>query len=67
MNRELVTLNEQGIPLLRVTQRMRLEQSQLDNLMRKMEKEGFYLIRFLLFQNYFLREPCCLNLFTLWT
>nr|CAD2199891.1 unnamed protein product [Meloidogyne enterolobii] len=39
MNRELVTLNEQGIPLLRVTQRMRLEQSQLDNLMRKMEKE----------------------------
>jgi len=49
MNRELVTLNEQGIPLLRVTQRMRLEQSQLDNLMRKMEKEGSYLIRFLLF------------------
>uniref|UniRef100_A0A1I8BE01 SPOC domain-containing protein n=1 Tax=Meloidogyne hapla TaxID=6305 RepID=A0A1I8BE01_MELHA len=39
MNRELVTLNEQSIPLLRVTQRMRLEQSQLDSLMRKMERE----------------------------
>ena len=39
MNHELVTINEQGIPLLRVTQRMRLEQPQLDNLLRKMERE----------------------------
>lgn len=42
MNHELVSFNDQGIPLLRVNQRMRLEQSQLDNLTRKMEREENY-------------------------
>ena len=43
MNSELVSLNEQGIPLLRITQRMRLEQSQLESVVRKMEVEENYL------------------------
>uniref|UniRef100_A0A183CC03 RRM domain-containing protein n=1 Tax=Globodera pallida TaxID=36090 RepID=A0A183CC03_GLOPA len=39
MNGELSALNENGIPLLRINQRMRLEQTHLENLIRKMEKE----------------------------
>uniref|UniRef100_A0A914GR31 Msx2-interacting protein n=1 Tax=Globodera rostochiensis TaxID=31243 RepID=A0A914GR31_GLORO len=39
MNGELSALNENGIPLLRINQRMRLEQTHLENLIRKMERE----------------------------
>ncbi|KAL3119149.1 hypothetical protein niasHT_003932 [Heterodera trifolii] len=39
MNTELSSVNENGIPLLRINQRMRLEHTHLENLIRKMERE----------------------------
>lgn len=43
MNRELVSTGDQGIRVLRITQRMRLEHSQMESLVRKMESEANYI------------------------